>query len=111
MKKLLTTAVLLALLYNVYAQSNSRLATDVAWLNAANVRTAFGDICKIKGYDAARYEAKVKELESLCNLGFTGFDTGNQEAQLRAEKAVVLKRDKNQPLFLAPKLVYSTPPI
>lgn len=107
MKKLLTTAVLLALLYNVYAQSNSRLATDVAWLNAANVRTAFGDICKIKGYDAARYEAKVKELESLCNLGFTGFDTGNQEAQLRAEKAVVLKREilMSNPLLDGDKII------
>ncbi len=93
MKKLLSTVVLLTAFIGVTAQSGSRVSSDAAWLNAANVRMAFEDMRKIKGYDAAKYESKVKELEALCSRGFVGIDTGNKDALSLAEKAVALKRE------------------
>ncbi|MGV8134298.1 MAG: SUMF1/EgtB/PvdO family nonheme iron enzyme [Mangrovibacterium sp.] len=107
MRKLFCTIALLAVFINVIAQSNSRLNTDIAWLNAANVRAAFEDMCKIKGYDTARYESKVKELEGLCIQGFTGINTGNPEVQSRAQRAVALKREilMSNPLLDSDKII------
>ncbi len=93
MKKLLNAIVLLTAFFSVSAQSNSRLSSDTEWLNAANVRAAFEDMRKIKGYDAAKYETKVKELEALCSQGFAGLENGDQKAQANAQKAVGLKRE------------------
>jgi formylglycine-generating enzyme required for sulfatase activity len=92
-KKLFNTIALLAAFINVTGQSNSRLSADVAWLNAANVRMAFKDMCKIKEYDGAGYEPKLKELEELCSRGFAGIEIGNAVDQANAERAVALKRE------------------
>jgi formylglycine-generating enzyme required for sulfatase activity len=107
MIKLLNTIILLAAFTGVIAQSNQRLSNDVAWLDAANVRAAFEDMRKIKDYDAARMEQQVKELESLCHVGFAGFESGNAEAKIRAEKAVALKRTilMSNPLLDGDKII------
>ena len=92
MKKLLNTIVLLAAFTSVIAQPISRLNADVAGLNATNVRTAFEDMRKIKGYDVARYESMLKEFEELCRVGFTGNGNIDSDNQVRAKKAFALKR-------------------
>jgi formylglycine-generating enzyme required for sulfatase activity len=107
MIKLFNTLILLAVFTGIMAQSNQRLSNDVAWLDAANVRIAFEDMRKTKGYDAAGIEVKVKELENLCRLGFSGFETGNPEALLRAVRAVTLKREilMSNPLLDGDKII------
>ncbi|MEI6678942.1 MAG: SUMF1/EgtB/PvdO family nonheme iron enzyme [Mariniphaga sp.] len=93
MRKLFNTVALLVTFTAVFAQPNSRLSNDLTWLDAANVRLAFEDMRKTQGYDATRFEPKVKELEDLCSHGFAGFETGSPEAKTRAERAVQLKRE------------------
>ena len=107
MKTLFVTIVLLTTFITVTAQSNPELGSGAAGLNAANVRTAFEDMRKIKGYDAAKYEPMLKELEELCNRGFAGIDNGNSDAQSRAEKAFALKRGilMSNPLLDGDKII------
>ena len=107
MIKLLNTVILIAAFTGVIAQSNQRLSNDVAWLDAANVRAAFEDMRKIKDYNAAGMEQQVKELEDLCKVGFAGFESGNAEAKLRAERAVALKRTilMSNPLLDGDKII------
>jgi formylglycine-generating enzyme required for sulfatase activity len=107
MRKLFNTVVLLATFTAVFAQSSPRLSNDLAWLDAANVRLAFEDMRKTPGYDATRFEPKLKELEQLCADGFAGIVTGSPEAKLRAERAVQLKREilMSNPLLDGDKII------
>lgn len=108
MKRIIFSAlVLLTSLTWSIGQHNPRLTTDAAWLNAANVRQAFEDMRKIKGYDAAKHEVKVKELEELCKPGFDGIATSSPEMQLRAAKAIALKREilLSNPLLDGDKII------
>ena len=107
LKKLVYSIVFLIAFSNVNAQPVSRLGSDVEWLNAANVRAAFTDLCKNKGYDANKYEQKVKELETLCTLGFKGIEEGNPDAVKNAERAVVLQREilMSNPLLNGDKII------
>ncbi len=91
-KRLLNTIVVLIAFIGVAAQSGLDSGSDVAGLNAANVRTAFEDMRTIKGYDVARYEPMLKEFEELCRVGFTGNGNIGSDAQARAKKAFALKR-------------------
>jgi hypothetical protein len=107
LKKLVYSISFLISFFNVNAQPVSRLGNDVELLKAANVRAAFADLCKNKGYDAAKYEPKVKELEALCTQGFKGIEEGNPEAVKNAEKAVALQREilMSNPLLNGDKII------
>ncbi len=107
MKKLLSTIVLLTAFIGVIAQSDLPVSSDTAWLNAANVRMAFEDMRKIKGYNAAKYEPKVKELEALCSRGFAGAEKKNAVVRANAERAVALKREilMSNPLLDGDKII------
>jgi formylglycine-generating enzyme required for sulfatase activity len=107
MKYLLNTIVFFITFLSVNAQSNLQLSSAVKWLNAQNVRAAFEDMSKIKGYDADRFGLKVKELEELCSRGFAGLDSGDVSMRVLAERAVALKREilMSNPLLDGDKII------
>lgn len=108
-KKLSILLTFIAVAVTAATAQQSRLATDVQWLDAANVRAAYEDMAKLNGYDAAKYGAKIKELEALCKEGFAGFDKGDTQAATRAQKAVALKREilMSNPLIGNEKIIVS----
>lgn len=72
MNKLSITLILFVAFFTASAQSNTDTEVQPGEPNAVNVRAAFEDMCKTEGYDAAKYEPKVKELEKLCSSGLKG---------------------------------------
>lgn len=68
------------------------LQHDLSWLNMESVRMAFNDMKKMKGFDAAKYQALMNELEQLIRQGFDGIYKYDARALAAAEKALANKR-------------------
>jgi formylglycine-generating enzyme required for sulfatase activity len=64
---------------------NSKLQTELDWLNIEAIRLAFDDMKKINGFDAAKYQPALNELEQLIKQGLNGKED-------RIARAVALKR-------------------
>ena len=60
-----------------------RTEAEMTYFNLESVRSAYKDFCKNKSYDAAKYGAKLQELEKICA-------SGNNAS---AEEVVKLKRE------------------
>ncbi|MFI3262074.1 MAG: SUMF1/EgtB/PvdO family nonheme iron enzyme [Rikenellaceae bacterium] len=73
-------------------QKVSDLNSRLQFIDAANVRRAFNDMKTVKGYDTAKYEAKLKELESIDIKGIDLF-SGDADIIAKAEKALSLSRE------------------
>ena len=63
-----------------------RLDAEMEYLNIESVNAAYDDFCADPDYDAARYGAKLRELESL----FTDIRPQDDDA---IERIVALKRE------------------
>lgn len=90
--KSLSVLLLSLLATSLSAQGVPRLATDISWLQAQNVRAAFEEMCANPQYNAAAYEPMLKELEALCAQGFEGMETEGSAASGRAKRALALQR-------------------
>ena len=66
---------------------------EIAWINPKNVRRAFEDFKNTPGYDAATYEAKLKELETLFAGNMSDIYKNDATALANAQKAVALSRE------------------
>ncbi len=79
---------------NIVAQIQkvSDLSNKLQFVNAANVRRAFDDMKSESGYDAAKYEAKLKELEAV-DIDKIDLFNGDTTAIELAEKALSLSRE------------------
>jgi hypothetical protein len=64
---------------------NSKLQMELDWLNVEAIRLAFDDMKKIKGFDAAKYQPALDELEQLIKQGLKGKED-------KVARAVALKR-------------------
>ncbi len=70
----------------------SNLQASLSWLNMEAVRLAFADMKKMKGFDAAKYEPVMNELERQVKQGFNGIYSGDEAALAGADKALHNKR-------------------
>lgn len=68
------------------------LQHDLSWLNIESIRMAFNDMKKMKGFDAAKCQALMNELEQLARQGFDGIYKYDAQALTAAEKALANKR-------------------
>lgn len=74
------------------AQRVCNLQSDLSWLNMEAIRLAFNDMKGIQGFDAARYQPVMDELEQLVKTGFKGIYSADEAALAAAEKAIANKR-------------------
>ncbi|MFR9553522.1 MAG: SUMF1/EgtB/PvdO family nonheme iron enzyme [Rikenellaceae bacterium] len=78
------------------AQSSSQEIADIAlrlqFVDAANVRRAFDDMKSVEGYDTAKYEAKLKELEAI-SIKDIDLSKGDEAAVAQARKVLSLARE------------------
>ena len=84
-----------------------KIQAELSWLNMEAVRLAFNDMKKRKGFDTAKYQPMMNELESLTKKGFGGIYMGNEMTVNEAEKAISLKRAilLGNPLLDADKVI------
>ncbi len=68
------------------------LQSELAWINLDAIKLAFNDMKRIKGFDNAKYEPMLKDLELLMAKGFDGIYKGNSKAIADAEKALEYKK-------------------
>ena len=80
--------------FRLYAQVRSVLdiQQELEWLNIEAVKLAFADMKKQKGYDIATYEPMFNELLLLCQKGFDGIYSGDEQAIANAGKALANRR-------------------
>ncbi len=85
----------------------SNIQNDLSWLNIEAIRLAFADMKKMKGFDAARYQPVLDELERQVKQGFNAIYSGSDAALADAEKALQNKRTilLANPLLDADKIV------
>lgn len=69
------------------------LQDDVKWINPKTIAAALQNMKRIKGYNAAPYEAKLAELEALYNSSIKGIYSGDEKAISNLSKMVALKRE------------------
>ncbi|MDR1918491.1 MAG: SUMF1/EgtB/PvdO family nonheme iron enzyme [Tannerellaceae bacterium] len=79
-------------LRELVSQRIRNVQTELEWLNIDAIRLAFDDMKKQKGFDAARYQAVMDELEQQAKQGFHGIHSGDENALAAAEKAIANKR-------------------
>ena len=79
---------------NLFGELNqvSALQGELEWLNITAIRDAFANMKTLQGFDTAKYEPVLKELEGQVSKGFDGIYKGDKEAITRAEKAIANKR-------------------
>ena len=79
---------------NLFEKANflCGLQTELDWLNVASVKLAFDDMKKQKGFDVAKYQPLMNELEQLARQGFNGIYSYDAKAIEAAEKAIDNKR-------------------
>ncbi|MFI3261797.1 MAG: NPCBM/NEW2 domain-containing protein, partial [Rikenellaceae bacterium] len=63
------------------------------WLNIRAIKEAFADFSTQKGYDKAKYQAKLDELILLSETNLKDIYSLNNEGIERAEKALALKKE------------------
>lgn len=68
------------------------IQNELNWLNVKSIELAFNDMKKQKGFDAAKFEPVLKELQTLEKKGFAGIYKGDQQAIADANKALANKR-------------------
>lgn len=74
------------------AQRICNVESDLNWLNMEAIRLAFADMKTLKGFDAAKYQPVMNELEQQVKEGFSSLYTGDEAALAKAEKAIANKR-------------------
>lgn len=67
--------------------------TQIQWLNPAATKKAFDDFSAIKGYDKAKYQAKMERFMEITKGGMDGVYSLNDEVIKRAAEALELKRE------------------
>lgn len=73
------------------AQRIHRVQSELKWLNPAAVRLAYEDMKRLEGFDAAKYQPVMAELEQLARQGFGKIESGDEAALANAEKAIADK--------------------
>ncbi|MDH6303854.1 formylglycine-generating enzyme required for sulfatase activity [Parabacteroides sp. PF5-5] len=68
------------------------LQTELEWMNIEAVQLAFADMKKIKGFDAAKYQPLMDELEQQVKNGFDDIYKYKDESLLNATRAIANKR-------------------
>ena len=68
------------------------LQDELAWLNIEAIRLAFADMKEMPGFNIAKYQPILKELEQQAEQGFDNIYTADKEAILNAQKALKNKR-------------------
>lgn len=66
------------------------LQEKLAFIDVANVRKSFDNFKNTTGYDAAKYSAKLADLETACKIGYDGIYTENSAAIDNAKKILAL---------------------
>ncbi|MDH6358353.1 SUMF1/EgtB/PvdO family nonheme iron enzyme [Parabacteroides sp. PF5-9] len=82
-------------------QSLYDLQRELAWLNMESIQLAYGDMKKMKGFNASEYQPVMDELNQLVKKGFAGIYKREKEAFSNAEKAL---RNKQTILLANPLL-------
>lgn len=101
MNKLSIILILFITFFSATGQSNSGANDQAGGLNATNVRAAFENMSKIKGYDVVKYESKVKKLEALCAAGFGGKHRKDKKAAMDLQREILL----SNPLLDGDKII------
>lgn len=65
---------------------------QLQWIKIDNVKNAFNDMKSVSGYDAAKYGAKLAQVEQLIKEG-TDIYSGNKSDIENAKKVITLTRD------------------
>lgn len=93
------------------AEPDWQLISDVLGemetMDVEAVRAAFEDMKKVPGYNAAKYEPLMKELEGYGNGVPNGLASGSMTALTRAKRAVDLRREilLSNPLLDSDKII------
>ncbi len=66
---------------------------QLEWLNVKAIKDAYADFSDAKGYDKAKYQAKMDELLKISNSGFGDIYNNDSKAIANAEKALALKKE------------------
>lgn len=74
-------------LFSIY-----QIQGELEWLNVEAVRLAFDNMKSIKGFDVAKYQPVLTELETLVKQGFDGIYKGELSSIASAKKALSCKR-------------------
>ena len=73
-------------------QRMCNLEGELKWLNMEAIHLAFKDMKKMKGFNAAKYQPVLAELEQQVKKGFDDIYSGDEVAIANAEKAIANKR-------------------
>ncbi|MFI3263565.1 MAG: NPCBM/NEW2 domain-containing protein, partial [Rikenellaceae bacterium] len=82
--------------YIVLAKKADRIKAtqeQLEWLNLRAIKEAFADFSTVKGYDKAKYQAKLDELIKITESDLNDIYSLDDAGVERAEKALTLKKE------------------